>query len=356
MSNSPLKLLIAASGTGGHLFPALAVAGQLENCQIEWLGVPNRLETELVPSQYPLHTIAVEGFQGGLSLKSLRVLQGLVSSIGVCRRLLKTGGFQGVLTTGGYIAAPVIIAARSLNLPVLLHESNALPGKVTRLLAPWCTTVAVGFEAAQNHLKGANVITLGTPVRADFLNPQPLTLDIPEDAPLIVVVGGSQGAVAVNQLIREAVQDWLERGVVVVHLTGNNDPHAQEVQHPHYLTLPFYDNMGALLHRASLVISRAGAGTLTELAIAKTPAILIPYPYAADDHQTYNAQIFVQAGAAQLFEQNQLTAETLKKAVSELLQSPETLEKMSQAMASLAQPDSAKQLAQLILSMMRPLT
>lgn len=356
MSNSPLKLLIAASGTGGHLFPALAVAGQLENCQIEWLGVPNRLETELVPSQYPLHTIAVEGFQGGLSLKSLRVLQGLVSSIGVCRRLLKTGGFQGVFTTGGYIAAPVILAARSLGLPVLLHESNAFPGKVTRLLAPWCTTVAVGFAQAQNYLKGTDVMTMGTPVRADFLDPQPLTLDIPEDAPLIVVVGGSQGAVAVNQLIREAVQDWLERGVVVVHLTGNNDPEANDVQHPRYLTLPFYNNMGALLNRASLVISRAGAGTLTELAIAKTPALLIPYPYAADDHQTYNAQIFVQAGAAQLFEQNQLTAETLKQTVSQLLQSPETLEKMSQAMAALAQPDSAQQLAQLILSMMRPLT
>jgi len=351
MSDSPLRLLIAASGTGGHLFPALAVAGQLQNCHIEWLGVPNRLETQLVPSQYPLHTIAVEGFQGGLSFKSLRVLQGLVSSIGVCRRLLKTGQFQAVFTTGGYIAAPVIIAARSLGLPVILHESNALPGKVTRFLAPWCTNVAVGFEDAKKYLKKANVISMGTPVRADFLNPQPLTLDLPEDSPVIVVMGGSQGAVAVNQRVREAVQDWLDRGVVVVHLTGNNDPQAQDIQHPHYLVLPFYENMGALLHRATLVISRAGAGTLTELAIAKTPALLIPYPYAADDHQTYNAQIFVQAGAAQVFEQKQLTAETLKQTVSQLLQSPETLEKMAEAMGSLAVRDSAEQLAQLIVKM-----
>ncbi|MDJ1185327.1 undecaprenyldiphospho-muramoylpentapeptide beta-N-acetylglucosaminyltransferase [Roseofilum casamattae] len=346
-----MRLLIAASGTGGHLFPALAVAEHLEDCQIDWLGVPNRLETELVKDKYPLHQIQVEGFQSKLSLESLRIAQRLVSSIGDCRRLLKDKQIQAVFTTGGYIAAPIIIAAKSLGIPVLLHESNALPGKVARLFAPWCHTVAIGFAAAQDYLKGTRAVCVGTPVREQFFHPQPLTLDIPDDAPLILVIGGSQGAVAVNQLVRACVTDWLARGCVVVHLTGNNDPDANSVSDPRYITLPFYDNVAALLERATLAVSRSGAGTLTELAISRTPAILIPYPYAADNHQARNADSFVGSGAARAFSQSELTSEQLNGQVLELLGSPETLQTMAAAMASLAVPDSAEQIANLLVQM-----
>lgn len=132
MTNAPGKLLIAASGTGGHLFPAIALAEKLPQFEIEWLGVPNRLENQLVPDIYPLNTVAVEGFQQGFSFGSLRILFKLLGGILEVRRILKRGKFQGVFTTGGYIAAPAVIAARSLGLPVIFHESNALPGKVTR--------------------------------------------------------------------------------------------------------------------------------------------------------------------------------------------------------------------------------
>ena len=124
-----MRLLIAASGTGGHLFPAIATAEQLSDYQIEWLGVPNRLETQLVPSQYRLHTIDVEGIQQRLGLGTVKILTKLALAIFQARQLLKQGQFQGVLTTGGYIAAPAVIAARSLGLPIILHESNAIPGK-----------------------------------------------------------------------------------------------------------------------------------------------------------------------------------------------------------------------------------
>ncbi|MEL7316546.1 MAG: UDP-N-acetylglucosamine--N-acetylmuramyl-(pentapeptide) pyrophosphoryl-undecaprenol N-acetylglucosamine transferase, partial [Cyanobacteria bacterium J06559_3] len=134
MVKTPAKLLIAASGTGGHLFPAIATAEHLTDYTIEWLGVPDRLETELVPKQYPLHTIRLGGFQGRLGLGSARLLGQAVKATWQVRRLLQQGSFQGVFTTGGYIAAPAILAARSLGLPTILHESNALPGKVTRWL------------------------------------------------------------------------------------------------------------------------------------------------------------------------------------------------------------------------------
>jgi UDP-N-acetylglucosamine--N-acetylmuramyl-(pentapeptide) pyrophosphoryl-undecaprenol N-acetylglucosamine transferase len=144
---SAVKLLIAASGTGGHLFPAIATAEQLPDYQIEWLGVPDRLETELVPHLFPLHTVQLGGFQGGMGLGALRLFFQLFKATFQVRALLKQGHFQGVFTTGGYIAAPAILAARSLGLPALLHESNALPGKVTRWLSPLVFPRGLGFRS-----------------------------------------------------------------------------------------------------------------------------------------------------------------------------------------------------------------
>jgi UDP-N-acetylglucosamine--N-acetylmuramyl-(pentapeptide) pyrophosphoryl-undecaprenol N-acetylglucosamine transferase len=345
------KLLIAASGTGGHLFPALATAEQLSDYTIEWLGVPDRLETQLVPASYQLHTVSIEGFQQRFGLGTLRILGRFLRSILQVRRLLQQGQFQAVFTTGGYIAAPAVIAARWVGLPVILHESNALPGKVTRWLSPWCSVVALGFAAAAQYLPKAKTIWVGTPVREQFRahsSAQLPNLPIPADVPLITVVGGSQGAVAVNQLVRQAAPAWLEAGAWLVHLTGENDPDAASFTHPHYFALPFYHEMAGLLQRTTLAVSRAGAGTLTEFAVTQTPAILIPYPYAADDHQTYNARVFADAGAAQLHQQADLTANQLQQQVLDLLQSPSRLQQMAAAAHQLAVSNSAEQLANLV--------
>jgi len=353
VTEKSIRLLVAASGTGGHLFPAIATAQQLPDYQIEWLGVPDRLETDLVPKQYTLHTIEIEGFQKRLGLGTLRILTQFFRSILKVRQLLKEEKFDGVLTTGGYIAAPAIIAARTLRLPAVLHESNALPGKVTRWLSPWCSAVALGFEAASQYLpKGKNVV-VGTPVRSDFLkaaaSENSLTdLDIPAEAPLIVVVGGSQGAVSVNQLVRQCAPAWFAAGAWIVHLTGTNDPEAGSLTHSQYLARPFYHDMARLLARANLAISRAGAGTLTELAVTQTPSILIPYPYAAEDHQAHNAAIFAAAGAAMVFRQSELTREVLQEEVLALLQTGDRLSQMSDAAMGLAHLDSAERLAGLV--------
>ena len=342
--NQP-KLLVAASGTGGHLFPAIATAEQLTDFQIEWLGVPDRLEQQLVPDCYPMHTIRVEGFQQRFSLGTLKIFSRLLLSILEVRRILQQGRFQALLTTGGYIAAPSILAARSLGLPVVLHESNALPGKVTRWLSPFCDVVAIGFTAAADHLPKAKTAWVGTPVRSQFRSAaQANNLPIPADAPLIVVMGGSQGAVSINKLVRQVAPAWFEAGFWLVHLTGENDPDALTLSHPQYFCLPFYDNMAGLLQRADLAISRAGAGSLTELAVTKTPSILIPYPHAAEDHQTCNAAVFKAANAALLFQQSELTPDLLESKVLHLLRSPEQLDQMAIAAGSLATADSAEQL------------
>jgi UDP-N-acetylglucosamine--N-acetylmuramyl-(pentapeptide) pyrophosphoryl-undecaprenol N-acetylglucosamine transferase len=348
VSNAAIKLLIAASGTGGHVFPAIAVAQKLLGYQIEWLGVPDRLESKLVPSEYPLHLIRVGGFQGKPGLGTLKTIGGLIKGIFQVRKLLKQGNFDAVFSTGGYISAPTILAGYSLGLPVFLHESNAIPGKVTRWLSPFCTKVAVGFVETSKYLPRAKTVYLGTPCREQFLAPQPLDLLIPDGSPLIVVVGGSQGAVALNQMIRQCVSAWLDAGATIVHIVGGANATTEQIEHPQYIVLPFYDNMAGLLQRADLAISRAGAATLNELMITRTPSILIPYPYAAEDHQYHNANVLANAHGALLFRQEALTAQFLEGEVLALLQNPQRLATMASNTSSLGVINSADLLADLL--------
>ncbi len=342
------RLLIAASGTGGHVFPALGVAEKLSDYEIQWLGTPNRLEQSLVGDRYPLHTISVEGFQTRSPLKKLQILLGLISSIFQVKKIIQKEKIEVVFTTGGYIASPAILAAKLSGIPAIIHESNYIPGKVTKLLSRFCDTVALGFEGTKKYLPNTPTIWVSTPVRSQFYTPQSLDLNIPDNVPLIVVIGGSQGAVSVNQLVRQCVPEWLEIGAYVVHLTGKNDPDADSLKHPQYISLPFYNNIAGLLQRADLAVSRAGAGTLTELAITKTPAVLIPYPFAAEDHQSFNAQVLVEAEAAYCYQQKELTDEKLRDIVLNLLKNPDKLEKMSQNSSDLAVIDSAEKLAKLV--------
>jgi UDP-N-acetylglucosamine--N-acetylmuramyl-(pentapeptide) pyrophosphoryl-undecaprenol N-acetylglucosamine transferase len=344
----PTRLLIAASGTGGHLFPALALAERIQDYKIEWLGVPDRLEQTLVGDRYPLHTISIEGFQQRFGLKTLSILLRQIGSIFQVRRLLKERKIDIVFSTGGYIAGPAIIAARSCGIPVVLHESNFIPGKVTSWFGRWCEVIALGFAGTAKYLRHCRTVYVSTPVRSQFLFPQPLDLPIPPDVPLIVVVGGSQGAVAVNKLVRQAAPAWLETGAFVVHLTGNNDPDALSFQHPNYISMPFYENMAALFQRSNLSISRAGAGTLTELAVTHTPAILIPYPYAAEDHQAYNAKVFEDADAAIVYRQSELTARILESQVLDLLRGKDRLDRMAANTEQLAFADSAERLGNIL--------
>ena len=348
MTSSPTRLLIAASGTGGHLFPAIALAQQLPEYEIEWLGTANRLETSLVPDDYLLNTIPVEGFQQKFSLKTLKITANFIASVFQTRRLIIEHNIDAVFTTGGYIAAPAILAARWQNKPAVIHESNYIPGKVTRFLSRWCNAVALGFAGTAKYLPQKETVYVSTPVRSQFLTPQPLDLDLPDDAIVILVAGGSQGAVAVNKLVREAAPAWLESGAYIVHLTGKNDPDVNALQHPHYFPRSFSNNMAGLLQRADLAISRAGAGTLTELAFTGTPAVLIPYPYAAEDHQTFNAQEFSQAGAGVVYKQAELTADILEAQVSQWLLAPDVLQTIAAKAKALAVTDSAERLANLV--------
>ncbi|QVV67312.1 glycosyltransferase [Synechococcus sp. LA31] len=314
------RLLIAASGTGGHVFPALAVARALPaDWQLQWLGVPNRLETELVPADIPLHTVNAGGLQGRGLQKLLNLLRLLGASWSV-RQLIRREGIRVVFSTGGYIAAPAILAARWCGVPVVLHESNGVPGRVTRLLGKLCSRVAVGLPQAAERLPGCQPRVTGTPVRREFLEPAPLPAWMPAGSgPLLVVMGGSQGAVGLNRMVRPLLPQLLAAGCRVVHLSGSNDPDSGQLQHPAYGERRFSDEVPGLLQHADLVISRAGAGSLSELAVCGSPTILVPFPQAADKHQDANAGAAAAFGAAVIVWQHPPDHPALGQAIWRLL-------------------------------------
>ena len=347
------RLLIAASGTGGHLFPAIAVAEALpEGWQVRWLGVPDRLETQLVPESIPLTTVRAGGLQGRGLNKLIQLIR-LIGAIGTVRRLIRRERIEVVFTTGGYIAAPAIVAARWCGVPAVLHEANAIPGRVTRLIGRFCRAVAVGLPVASDRIPGHRPLLTGMPVRTAFLESQPLPDWVPiSDGPLLVVIGGSQGAVGLNRMVRAVVPELLEQGCRIVHLTGRNDPEVGQLQHPNLVELPFSDEIPGLLQHADLAVSRAGAGSLSELAICRTPSILVPFPQAADGHQEANAACAARTGGAVIVHQHAPEATALRDTILRLLGTDaELLQEMRTGMEKLAVQDADQRLVDLLSSL-----
>ena len=320
------RLLIAASGTGGHIYPALALADSLSNSwEIEWLGVPNRLEIELVPKKYNLIILKVGGLQGNILRKMFELFKLVFASIQVSRLLAKKK-IDVIFTTGGYISAPTILGAKLNGIPILLHESNAIPGKVTRLLGRFCDHVALGIASASDYLPRCKTSFTGTPVRSDFFLEQPLPNWVPSgEGLLIVVMGGSQGAQKMNEMVRNVLPFLLEKGCRVVHLTGKNDCFYRDISklktHPNLVLRHFSNEISALLQNADLAISRAGSGAICELIVTKIPSILIPFPQSADNHQEVNAAYMARFGGAIIVNQHNPEENVLKKILSKLLSS-----------------------------------
>ena len=330
------RLLIAASGTGGHIYPALSLADSLSNAwEVEWLGVANRLEIEIVPKKYNLITLNVGGLQGSIFRKTFELFKLLFASIDVVI-FLRQKKINAILTTGGYISAPTILGAKFTGVPILLHESNSIPGKVTRLLGRFCDHIALGIPSASQYLSGCKTSFTGTPVRSEFFLKQSLPKWVPSGkGVLIVVMGGSQGAKKLNEMVRKVLPWLLEKGCRVVHLTGKNDFFYRNLDklnnHPNLVVRHFSAEIPALLQNADLAISRSGSGAISELMVTKTPSILIPFPQSTDQHQELNASYMAQFGGAIIVNQNNQKEDILINIISNLLKT-NSIEKMKSNM------------------------
>lgn len=356
----PLNVIIACGGTGGHLFPGIAVAQQLRKQGHRPVLLISRKEVDAeASSKYgdlEFHSIPAIAKPPTLSLRMPGFLWKLFSTYMSCKRLLRREKADVVLGMGGFTSLPPCKAAHALGLRAYVHDSNAMPGKSNRLTARWCTKVLVGMQEAVQHFPGSTCKVVGTPVRDEIcLLPGQAEarerLGLPADKPVILVTGGSQGARNLNSMLIEAAK--ADPGVHYLVIAGRLDydrVSALAGDAPNITVLGFCSDMPAAYAAADGVIARSGASTLTELSIIGKATLLVPFPFAADDHQTHNALAFSTRGAAVLIQQADLTTEKVHDFVHNTVLDPAARKAMENAMRALSRPDAAREIAEAILS------
>jgi len=351
------RILVMAGGTGGHVYPALAVACELRDrgYLVEWVGTRRGLEHRVVPAAgFPIHYLAVRGVRGKGALDRLLGLMLLLLAALQALWLVLRSWPACVVGMGGYVAGPAGVAAWLLRRPLLIHEQNAVAGTTNRMLAPLANKVVAGFDGAFTADK--DVVVLGNPVRAELVAAAQAgvySFD-GERALHILVLGGSLGSQPINQVMpgvaRRLLRSGRLPGTEIWHQAGEQHAAALSAQYGDLLgervrVQPFIEDMAQAYLWADLVICRAGALTVSELAVMGRPAILVPLPHAIDDHQTANARSLADAGGAQLLRQSEMSEEGLLIALRAYVQYPGRLRTMAEAAQQAARPHATQQVA-----------
>ena len=342
-------MLVTGGGTGGHLFPAVAMAeavlqGQ-PGSEVLFVGTSRHMDTATL-SRLGFKTTAIrcQGLKGkGLSAK-LRTLFELPLSILEARRVIRRFGPDLVFGVGGYVTGPVILAARLLGIATCIHEQNSVPGLANRLLGRIAEKIFVSIPGSERYFPSAKTILTGNPVRREILALAGSAPDNRETMTLLIL-GGSQGAHRVNTLVLEAIESMvasLPDNLRIIHQTGADDKETVQAAYARLgikaWVLAFFQNMPEVYRQADVVISRAGATTLAELMVLGKPAILIPYPFAADNHQELNGRYLVENGAARMFRQADLTGGKLGNEIGVLLRDEKLRSVLAMNMKKLSRP------------------
>jgi len=326
-----LHIAIACGGTGGHIFPGLATARVLRERGHHvtlWLAGKDGENTALQGWEGRIVTIPSEGFQFGAFRSVLTALR-IARAVFSCWRIMLRHQPDIVLAMGSYASIGPCLAARLHGIPYVLHEANAIPGRAVKLLAKKACAIAICFEETRYHLKGMNAVSAGMPLRPEIKpsDLRPLSSDF-----RLLIMGGSLGAHAINEMVSEAVCALADSRVSVTHLTGSADEKSVADRYRaagvNAEVHAFTHEMAPLYEKAALAICRSGASTCAELGVFALPALLIPYPHAASDHQTANAHALEKFGAADVVQQNAMTVEWLKGYLAEQIKDPSRLEKM----------------------------
>ena len=356
----PPFVAIACGGTGGHLFPGLAVAEQLQQrgCAVALLISPKDVDQQAVKAarHMEVFTLPAVGLQ---NRNYFAFLRSFWQSWRAAKKIFQARSPQAVLAMGGFTSAPPVLAGNAFGAKTFLHESNTIPGKANRFLARFVNEAFVGFPEAGSRLKSGKVTTTGTPVRPQV---QPraagecrVALGLDPDHPVVLVTGGSQGASGLNEMILSALPLLAGKDWQWLHLTGTGDfekvKQAYAARGLKAVVKPFLAEMDLALGAAAISVSRSGASSLAEIAAMRLPSLLVPYPTAADDHQLSNALAFEKTGAAKLLEQKDSTPGKLAALLAELVETEAARTALQAALAQWHAPKAAEQIAEDILSL-----
>lgn len=348
-------IVITGGGTGGHLFPAIAVADAIRSLypdiQIVFIGRDSQRDRdEIEKRSFTFHGFELEGLKRKFTIENIRAIWLFAKAAMRIRSLLRQQNKGVIFGVGGYVSAPTMIAGKTLGWTLTLHEQNTIPGLVNRMLASRCDRVYITYESTQRYLKGIDCAMTGFPLRRELLQSHAArNTKHGNQSVSILVIGGSQGARSVveHSLKAFALLDQQRISYQALVQTGErNYEWAQTFERPGHVSLtPFIHNMAEAYQMADIVISRAGSGSLSEISFWGLPSILIPYPYASENHQLYNAKTFVQSGAAILIEEEHLTPEYLSNIVLTLILDESKRFEMGRCSAALARPDAADVIA-----------
>ena len=346
-----MKAIIAAAGTGGHINPGIAIANKIKqeepNSEIIFIGTSRGLENDLVPrAGYKLDRINAYGFNRRFTLENISKMLKTLKSVGEAKKIIKNFKPDVVIGTGGYITAVVGYSAKKCKVPVVLHESNAFPGMAVKMLEKKADKILVGFQDAKERLsKSNNVVVTGTPTKIKNKNmslsekKEILSkLGFENDLPYVLVFGGSQGAKSINEALINIIKDSKNKNYNLIWATGSgsyediktqlekNKINVESLKNTK--VIPYIYNMEEILNAVDLVVSRSGAMTITEISNVGVPAIFIPFPFATENHQEYNARVLEKIGAAKIILDKDLTAEILHSKIEELTSNPQLMKEV----------------------------
>lgn len=351
--NAPLKAILSGGGTGGHLFPALAVANSLkerhDQADLLFVGAKGKMEMEKVPKAgYPIKGLWISGYQRGQLFSNLLLPFKIVSALFRSWLILKKFRPQVAIGTGGYASAPLLYVAAKMGIPTLIQEQNFFPGITNKFLGKYVDRVCVVYENMEQYFPAHKMVVTGNPVRSDLnqvsqsVNEARKAFNLNPDQPTILVTGGSLGARSLNEGMLNAANALKHKGIQAIWQTGQlyHEEMTSRLDDAYKVGLqlqPFIEDMALAYKAADLVVCRAGAITLAELALLGKPAILVPSPNVAEDHQTKNALALVEQDAAKMLQDQELESH-LSRTIVDLVDHPETLEKLSANVKQFARP------------------
>ena len=360
-----MRIIFSGGGTGGHIYPALTLIDTIKNklpdTEFLYVGTEKGLESDIVPKT-GINFSAMK-LEGGLerhfTLENFKRAADAILSIKRAGKIIDDFKPSVVVGTGGYVCGPVLLAASLKKIPTLIQEQNAVAGITNKILSKFVMKIAVGSKLALKNFPANKTVYTGNPIRSEVLTAKRedglREFNFSEDKPVILISGGSRGARSINLAMVDVLKNAGNFNAQFLHVTGKNEYESVTKKlgdlPPNVKVVPYLYNMPQAMAMADLAIFRAGATGLAELTARGVPAILIPYPYAAENHQEFNAMELVKVGAARMILNKDLTAEILSAQIDELLKNPDELQKMSAASLSIGRPQAAAEISDLILDL-----
>lgn len=356
-----MNVIISAGGTGGHIYPALAIINQLKekdpNVRILYIGTHNRMEKDIVPEKgIPFESLEMYGLYRKKIYKNVKTLSCFYKSYKKCIRLMKEFQPDLVVGVGGYVTAPVILAAHKLKIKTAIHEQNSVPGASNQFLSKYVDKIMVSFPSSMKEFPKEKTVYTGNPCSEDALKVEPIKKEeygLSNRKKLVTIVMGSLGASGINQFLIDSMRYFEKKEYEVAFVTGKQDyDHVMEYSFPSNVHIYPYVPLTSFMKKTDLMISRAGASTLSEIMALHVPSILIPSPYVPNNHQYKNAMGLVDAKAAVLLEEKELKDDILVNTIDQILSNPIQIEMMKKNLEKMAVTDSAtrivKELYQLV--------